>query len=247
MTGLTVVIPARNEAGRIGPAIRTVHALLEDARIEHRILVVDDASEDETGAEARALQSDHPVDVLRHDVAQGKGAAVATGFRASDGAFCAFIDADLEFPPEALVEMWQALHRRQRPGAACAVGERRVDERTFMERLSSHAAQAAIRMLTRLPVHDTQAGVKMFPGWFARDVLGTVSERGWLFDVEALLRARSSGLAILPVAVRQQRLRPRRASLAEFLRCGPVLLRLAWASSRASFETAAARDADETV
>ena len=111
----------------------------------------------------------------------------------------------------------------------CAVGERRVAERTFMERLSSHAAQAAIRMLTRLPVHDTQAGVKMFPGWFARDVLGTGSERGWLFDVEALLRARRSGLAILSVAARQQRLRP------------------AWASSRASFETAAARDADETV
>ncbi len=241
MPRLTVVIPARNEAGRIGPAIRAVHRVLHSAGVDHDILVVDDASTDGTLAEATALCQDHPLGVLRHERPLGKGGAVATGFRTSTADFCAFIDADLEFPADTLVQMWHGLTRSGRPNAICAVGERRGDERSPLERLTSHLARTAIRLATGLPVSDTQAGVKMFPGWFARSVVGNLTERGWLFDVEALLWARRSGLAIASFPLRQLRFRARRASPGEYLRCAVVLVRLVRAS-RSSAEVAAARE-----
>lgn len=241
MSDLTVVIPARNEAGRIGPAVQAVHAVLLAASIDHDILVVDDASSDGTCAEALALAGDPPLQVLRHQVPQGKGAAVATGFRASTSDFCAFIDADLEFPPEVLVQMWRDVTSRPSPQEVCAVGERREDERSLFERMTSHLARTVIRFAARLPVRDTQAGVKMFPGWFARDVLGHLTEPGWLFDVEALLLARRSRLAIRSFPLRQLRLRPRRADVAEYLRCAAVLVHLI-ATQRTGAELAATRD-----
>ncbi len=241
MSQLTVVIPARNEAGRIGPAIRAVHRVLRSAGVDHDILVVDDASTDGTLAEAAALCPDHPLGVLRHETPLGKGGAVATGFRASTSDFCAFIDADLEFPPETLVQMWRELTYSGRPQAICAIGERRGDERSRVERLTSHLARTAIHLATGLPVRDTQAGIKMFPGWFARSIVGNLTERGWLFDVEALLEARRSRLVIASFPLRQLRLRPRRASAGEYLRCAVVLLRLVRAS-RAGAEVAAARE-----
>jgi dolichol-phosphate mannosyltransferase len=45
---LSVVIPARNEAGSIGPTVRGIHEALVGANITHEIVVVDDGSTDNT-------------------------------------------------------------------------------------------------------------------------------------------------------------------------------------------------------
>ncbi len=241
MPQLTVVIPARNEAGRIGRAVRTVHDVLEQARIEHEIVVVDDASTDETREESAGLCRDFPLRVLSHPQPLGKGAAVATGFLASTGDQCAFIDADLEFPPALLVRMVRTVEGASKPQQTCAVGVRQEDGRSRLERLTSRLARTAIRCVARLPVKDTQAGIKMFPGWFAREIATQLTERGWLFDVEALLLARRRHLAILAFPLRQIRLRPRRASAGDYLRSAAVLVRLV-VRSRASVEVAASRE-----
>ncbi|MCY0880774.1 MAG: glycosyltransferase, partial [Firmicutes bacterium] len=64
---VSVVIPAKNEAGRIGEAIYTVDAIFQAADMAVEIIVVDDASFDDTSAEARraadVVQS--PVHVLQ--------------------------------------------------------------------------------------------------------------------------------------------------------------------------------------
>ncbi len=241
MPQLTVVIPARNEAGRIGRAVRTVHEVLEQAQIGHEIVVVDDASSDETRSEAADLCRNFPLRVLSHAQPLGKGAAIATGFSASTGDQCAFIDADLEFPPALLVRMLRTVESGLAPQQTCAVGVRQADERSRLERLTSRLARGVIHYVAHLPVRDTQAGIKMFPGWFARDISTQLTEPGWLFDVEALLLARRRHLEILPFPLRQLRLRPRRASASDYLRSAAILVRLV-ARSRANLEIAASRE-----
>ena len=240
MASLSVVIPARNEEGRIGPAVRAVHATLAAAGITHDIIVVDDGSTDRTYAQAMELTPAYPLQVLRHAASRGKGGAIASGFRASQGEFAGFIDADLEFPPQTLVAMWQAIQAWSPPQQCCAIGERRRDERSLWERLTSRAAHLAIRLALRLPVRDTQAGIKIFPGWFAREVLSRPAQNGWMFDVEALLQARASSLQIASVPLRQLRTRARRAQVGEYLQCALILARLALAA-RGTQEAAAAR------
>jgi glycosyltransferase involved in cell wall biosynthesis len=74
---IAVVIPAFNERRAIAPTIAGIPALVDD------IIVVDDASLDDTSAraEAAALRSAARVDVLRHPTNRGVGAAIATGYR----------------------------------------------------------------------------------------------------------------------------------------------------------------------
>ena len=74
---VAVVVPAFNERRAIVPTVATVPAFID------RVIVVDDASRDDTGAQAQvgAAQRGGVVDVLRHATNRGVGAAIATGYR----------------------------------------------------------------------------------------------------------------------------------------------------------------------
>lgn len=69
---LAIVIPCMNEAGRVGPVIKSVFNVFPQARV----VVVDDASTDATAAEARAAGAM----VLPHSCNLGYGAALETGY-----------------------------------------------------------------------------------------------------------------------------------------------------------------------
>jgi glycosyltransferase involved in cell wall biosynthesis len=93
---LSVVIPAYNEC-------QTIEELLQrviDSPFDKEILVVDDGSNDGTRELLQKLDGQCGVRVLLHEVNQGKGAALATGFRAATGDVVLVQDADLEYDPE---------------------------------------------------------------------------------------------------------------------------------------------------
>src|SRR5882724_5227828 len=87
----SVVIPAFNEADSIRVVVRDLAA----AAPWLEILVVDDGSIDETGAQAAAAGAR----VIRHPYNKGNGAAVKTGIRHATGAFVLIMDADGQHPP----------------------------------------------------------------------------------------------------------------------------------------------------
>ena len=72
---IAVVIPAFNERRAITDTIATIPALVD------HILVVDDASTDDTTARAEAFTPECRVEVIRHPVNRGVGAAISTGYR----------------------------------------------------------------------------------------------------------------------------------------------------------------------
>ena len=83
---LSIVVPAKNEANAIGDVVRRTRDAFPDAEI----LVVDDGSDDDTGAVAREAGAT----VLTHPVSLGNGAAVKHGARRARGELIAFMDAD---------------------------------------------------------------------------------------------------------------------------------------------------------
>lgn len=98
-----IVIPARNEAGNIGPAVRT---LPPDS-----VIVVDDFSDDKTADEAReagagVLPAPPPV-----DGAVGKSNACMEGARVLTSRWILFADADARFQPRAIDAMVAAADR----------------------------------------------------------------------------------------------------------------------------------------
>lgn len=100
---LSIVIPVYNEA-------RTIHEILDRLReleltggIRKEIILVDDCSKDGSSEAINRYSDQHPemqLRLLRHEVNQGKGAALHTGIRHATGDYVIVQDADLEYDPE---------------------------------------------------------------------------------------------------------------------------------------------------
>lgn len=219
---LTVVLPAYNEAERIGPALDELFDYLAlrgspasdgapgatALRGSIEVLVVDDGSTDDTVAliegrpEARAATDGVTLRVLR--VAHGgKGAAVRAGMRAATGDLVIFADADMATPPDQLPLLVAALTDHD-----VALGSRIQPDGTDMRvtqpgyrRLLGKAFHLLASIWVVGPVQDTQCGFKGFTRAAAQDLFARQQVTSIVFDVEVIFLARRRGyrLAIVPI------------------------------------------------
>jgi len=212
---LTIVLPAFDEAARIGPALDELFSWLDGPRPEGfprdvDVLVVDDGSRDSTAAivEARP-EASRPASGgqaslrllrIRH---AGKGSAVRAGMLAADGDLVVFADADMATPPDQLPKLVTALAT-----ADVAVGSRiqpdgsdmRASQPSF-RRFLGRAFHALASIWVVGPVQDTQCGFKGFRRAAARDLFARQRTTSIVFDVELIHLARRRGyrLAIVPI------------------------------------------------
>lgn len=149
-----VVVPAYNEAERIG---RTLESLLA---VASSVVVVDDGSADNTAEVALR----YPVWVLRHPVNLGQGAAIQTGitFALRQGADdVATFDADGQHDPSDLIRMLQTLRES---GADYALGSRflgRAEGIPFTRKVMLKAAVWYTRIMSGIHVTDTHNGIRL--------------------------------------------------------------------------------------
>ncbi|MDH3523287.1 MAG: glycosyltransferase family 2 protein [Acidobacteriota bacterium] len=197
---VSVVVPAYNEAARIGETLHRIAEHLERRRTPFEILVVDDGSTDGTAAAVEA----HPaagVRLLRQPANRGKGAAVRAGVLASRHDLVLVCDADLSTPIAELDRLatWIedsaiVIASRQAPGARVA--------RSWLRRLASQLFNAALRVLGLCRgIRDTQCGFKLLRGAEARSLFGQMEVDGFAFDIELLELARYRGLGVREVGV----------------------------------------------
>jgi glycosyltransferase involved in cell wall biosynthesis len=93
---LSVVMPVYNEAATVGAVIQTV---LEQRPVQ-QLVIVDDCSTDGTWDKLQPLAANEPrIKLVRHEVNQGKGAALRTGFTHASSPIVIIQDADLEYDP----------------------------------------------------------------------------------------------------------------------------------------------------
>jgi len=92
---LSVVMPVYNEAGHIESIVDAVLAV----PVEKELVIVDDCSRDGTRDKLAVIGRRPGIRVLFHQVNQGKGAALRTGFAAATGDLVIVQDADLEYDP----------------------------------------------------------------------------------------------------------------------------------------------------
>ncbi|MDE2179284.1 MAG: glycosyltransferase family 2 protein [candidate division NC10 bacterium] len=217
---LSIVIPAYNEANRIGPSLRKIEAYVKGHPDFCEVIVVDDGSQDGTAQVIQSLAEAHPwVRLLRNPINTGKGAAVKLGVLSAHGGEIAFCDADLSVPIEELDQLLACLDG----GYDIAIGSRvrttpdkRV-QRRVLRRLMASAFNLLVRALLVHRIVDTQCGLKAFKTAVALDLFSQQSISGFAFDVELLWRAQRSGYRIAEVPISwiedaESRIRPWRDS-----------------------------------
>jgi dolichol-phosphate mannosyltransferase len=141
---LSLVIPTYNEGKNLPPLIGRLTQLLDAALPnDYELIVVDDNSPDHTWEKALALSTQVPqLRVMRRSHERGLSSAVIRGWQVARGGLLGVIDADLQHPPEVVIQLLAALQA----GADLAVGSRHVDgggvsEWSMLRRVLSRGAQ----------------------------------------------------------------------------------------------------------
>jgi len=244
---LAIVLPAYNEADRIGPALDELFGYLQRRGAQARdgapgaaglpttieVLVVDDGSTDRTaeivGARPETTNSAQAGLRLRLRLLRvphgGKGAAVRVGMLAADADLVVFADADMATPPDQLPLLVARLRDHD-----VALGSRIQPDGSDMRATQPGFRRLLGRVFHELasvwvvgPVKDTQCGFKGFTRRAAQDLFSRQRVTSIVFDVEIIYLARRLGYDAAIVPIRWSDKRGSR------MRARPALaLRVAW-------------------
>ncbi len=201
---LSVVVPAYEEAARLGPTLDAIRRFLDSRRFTSEVIVVVDGGGDGTLELARGVGLEWPaLVVLHHQPNRGKGYAVRRGMLAARGRYRLFSDADLSTPIEEVDRLIAALD----DGVDIAIGSRALPasdvrvRQAWWRQSMGRIFNQVVRRLAVPGIRDTQCGFKCLRGEAADQIFGRQRLAGFSFDVELLWIARKLGFRVVEVPV----------------------------------------------
>lgn len=195
-------MPAHQLESSIAADIRRVASVVAPWETPE-VIVIDDGSRDGTrqAAETAAAEID-AVTVIGYGVNRGKGGALKEGFERTSGDTIVFLDADLSLPPEQLPEFLDTFYAR---GVDALVGSKRAamapGRYPLLRRILSRTFAGFNRVLFRLPVRETQTGLKVFRRAALEETLPRLDTDRYAFDLELLVRIHRANGSIVEAPV----------------------------------------------
>ncbi len=202
---LSIIIPAYNEAKRIGSTLRSIDEYLRDKEYTYEIIVVSDGSSDDTETVVSGLASEvRNLVLLCNRVNSGKGYAVKCGMLKATGEYRLFLDADHS---THISNLESFLPEIQGSDASVIVGSialqtsKSIDRAGWYRKILRPISKKIIHSFLRVGVKDTQRGFKLFTKRAAEIIFPKSDSKGFLFDVELLVIATHNNMVVkeLPV------------------------------------------------
>ena len=201
----SIIVPAYNEAERLGSSLQRMLAYIEESRWSAEIIVVNDGSRDATAGVVKEFAQGNPiVRLIENPGNRGKGYSVRNGMMSASGQFLLFTDADLSSPIEEAPKLFAAIES----GAAdVAIGSRylkselQTRKQPIHRRMLGRAFNFALRIILGLSYVDTQCGFKAFNRKAVNTVFPNMKIERWGFDPEILFLAERYGLRVVEVPV----------------------------------------------
>ena len=198
-TYLSIIIPAYNEEARI----ETVLSNYCDHFPNQEIVVVCNGCTDDTPNIIGGLCSKYlQIKALCFEEKLGKGGAIIEGFKAAEGHKVGFVDADESVEPDDVRRMFDALSNADGVIASRRLKDSRIlVKQPWKRRVASKVFNILVRMIFGLDFRDTQCGAKVFKKEAIKNILDSLTTKGFEFDVELLWKLKNEGYKVIEFPV----------------------------------------------
>jgi glycosyltransferase involved in cell wall biosynthesis len=234
MKKLLITLPSHNEELVL---TKTTHTLMQYAArhlgvFAWKILILDNASRDNTRAVAEGLQQQFPERILIDSVpTPGRGGALRESWaRHLDYDIYAYMDVDLATD----LKDFSALVNQVADGVDLATGSRYLPQsdsrRSPLRLFLSGVYNKLIRLVLRVNFRDAQCGFKAFSRRLVQELIPETSDRGWFWDTELMILAcrRKYRVVELPVTWREVRDERRASTVTPWREAARQLKNIAW-------------------
>lgn len=202
---LSIVIPAYNEAARIGNTLDSIERYFTHNNTPFEVIIVDDGSKDGTAFVAGHYASKiKNLKVLINEKNSGKGFSVKRGMLAATGEYRLFMDADnsvdISHLDAFMHEISEGFHVVI--GSIHITDTKNVSEHNgWHRRILGASANMLVQMVAVPGIEDTQRGFKLFSARAAKAIFPYQTIERFGFDIEVLVIARKNNFKIreLPV------------------------------------------------
>lgn len=202
---LSILVPAYNEAHTISRILDRIREISLAHGIGKEIVIVNDASTDQTREVVEAYVREHPdLRILVHHQPfnQGKGAAIHQAISMATGEFLVVQDADLEYDPAEFNDLMKPVFHAQ---ADVVYGSRFMGGSAhrilfFWHSIGNKWLTALSNMLTNLNLTDMETCYKLMRTDIARQLLLKEKRFGFEPEVTAKL-ARIKGIRIYEIGI----------------------------------------------
>ena len=176
---LSIIIPVHNEEKTLEKVVLGVSEVFTE--VDHEIILVDDGSTDKT-AEIIASLKNPKIIKIRHEKNWGKGAAIISALRKAEGDLVAIQDADLEYEPRNLHELYKIAREKN----TVVYGKRDGKSGYLANRLGNKIISGACSMLFGKKLYDIYTCYKIIP----RELIQTLDLKSNAFEIEAEITAK---------------------------------------------------------
>ena len=201
---LSIVIPAYNEGKTIHLILDKVAAVQLIHSIEKEVIIVNDCSKDDTEEAIQRYMTNGKLQITyyKHEVNQGKGAAIHTGIKKATGDFVLIQDADLEYDPEEYNDLLKPV---MKGGADIVYGSRFIGGNPhrilfFWHSIGNIFLTRLSNMFTNLNLTDMETCYKLFRREIIQDI--NLVEKRFGFEPEVTAKiAKLKNIKIFEVGI----------------------------------------------
>jgi glycosyltransferase involved in cell wall biosynthesis len=152
---ISILVPAYNEESGIAGQVRAIQNVMQEMRIQHEIIVIDDGSEDQTAEQALSTG----VRLIQHLTNRGYGAAIKTGIQAATYETIVILDADGTYPADQIPVLIEKMEHADmvvgsRTGESVDTNKLRQPAKWFLRMLAARLAEQ--------PIPDLNSGLRAF-------------------------------------------------------------------------------------
>jgi glycosyltransferase involved in cell wall biosynthesis len=211
---LSVVMPAHNEEVAIAETVRQVLDAVTGWVEDFEVIVVNDGSVDRTRALLEAMAAQEPrLRIINHEVNQGYGAALVSGFEAASRDLVFFMDSDGQFDIHDLARFFPLIEEYD-----AVLGYRQDRQDTWMRKLNAWGWKMLVSFVFKLEVRDVDCAFKLYWARFFREQ--RLETRGAMINTEILYKFKRAGYTYTQLGVQHL---PRRGGKATGAKPGVIV------------------------